>query len=142
MQQVIKTNTPKGLQVLNMDININDSTTVNSFLSRPFCIKLFIMVVNGLVISPSCVFFWASMWDIIWLLEDRDNTPENIPYSFLICLVISHMILLIIYMGQHSLQRLHNSFILEGKKMSSFLLRLVIFLIKLLNHYQIWYIIY
>jgi hypothetical protein len=109
------------LQFFDQDLNIRDPSRSSDFLSKSFGKKLMILVLNGFIVSPLCVIFWASMWDIIYELI----YPNDIPLSLLVCWCISHGILLFFYMLQHPIQSYHNSLLYQGKKLVPFVLRFV-----------------
>ena len=87
-----------------LDIRNTRSGANALFKTKRWYEKIPILLVNGFIIGPICVAFWASSWDILCEILYPDNEPLSLAVSW----IIAHVILFMLYMSQDLLQESHN----------------------------------
>lgn len=80
-------------------------------------LKIIDILLDAFIITPLIIFYWAATWDMYYYY----TFPENYFYRCLLAFIISNIILLVTYIFQNEIQRIHNKF--ESIKCIGFILR-------------------
>jgi hypothetical protein len=82
----------------------NKKERAEFFKSKKWYEKLIILFINGFLVTPVCVSFWASSWDILWEILYPNDTEISLAISW----IIAHTILFVSYLIQDHLQQFHD----------------------------------